>query len=323
VKPVPAAALVAALAALAAASCGGGESETSGPVVTGPASTVATGGAGLPGAVDEMLAEREGPDVALVMGSSDFASGPNRITFLVVEGDGELVQAPTARVRATGPAGASAEGEALLVPLGPHTHPGDVEAHDHADATDLYVARLELAQPGRWWLVVDPAGEEIQGVGAIDVREETLSPAVGSKAPASDTPTLADGPPEEITTARPPDVELLRHSIAESLAARVPFVVVFATPAFCQSRTCGPTVEVVEEVRREFEPTGIRFIHVEIYEDNDPAKGFNPWVREWDLPTEPWVFLVDGAGVIRAKFEGSASVPELATAVRQHLRTGP
>lgn len=313
---------MALLAALAVAACGGAD-EPAGPILTGPTTTVATGGASLPPAVEQMLAERDGPDVALVLGSSDFARGENRIIFLVVENDGELVQAPAARVRATGPGGASAEGEAVLVPLGPHTHPGAVEAHDHAEATDLYVASLELAQPGRWWLVVDPAGEEIQSVGAIDVREETLSPAVGSEAPASETPTLVDAPAEEITTARPPDVGLLRHSIADSLADRVPFVVVFATPAFCQSRTCGPTVEVVDEVRREFEPTGVRFIHVEIYEDNDPANGFNRWVREWELPTEPWVFLVDGAGVIRAKFEGSVSVPELGAAVRDHLRTGP
>jgi hypothetical protein len=323
VNTVPAAALVSVLAALAAGGCGAGEDESSGPLVTGPASTVATSGAGLPSPVNEMLAERDGPDVALVMGTSDFAVGQNRLTFLVVENDGELVQAPTARVRATGPRGARAEGEAILVPLGPHTHPEEAEPHDHADATDLYAAGLELEAPGRWWLVVDPAGQEIQGVGAIDVRDETLSPAVGSKAPASDTPTLADAPAEEITTARQPDVELLRHSISDSLAGRVPFVVVFATPAFCQSRTCGPTVEVVDDVRPEFEPTGVRFIHVEIYEGNDPDKGFNRWVREWDLPTEPWVFLVDGAGIIRAKFEGSVSVAELRAAVREHLRTGP
>ena len=97
------------------------------------------------------------------------------------------------------------------------------------------------------------------------------------------------------------------------------FVVVFATPALCKSRVCGPTVDVVEKVRKRFAGKGLRFIHIEVYKDNRPAKGFSRWLREWRLPTEPWVFLVDGEGVIRAKFEGAVSVDEIEAAVRRHL----
>jgi hypothetical protein len=63
----------------------------------------------------------------------------------------------------------------------------------------------------------------------------------------------------------------------------------------------------------------VRFIHVEIYEDNDPQKGENRWVRQWRLPTEPWIFLVGADGRIKAKFEGSVSVRELRRAVRTTL----
>ena len=69
-------------------------------------------------------------------------------------------------------------------------------------------------------------------------------------------------------------------------------------------------------MRRRFEGDGVRFIHVEVYTDNDPQKGVNRWMKEWKLPSEPWVFVVDGEGVIRSRFEGSASVDELADAVR-------
>jgi len=124
--------------------------------------------------------------------------------------------------------------------------------------------------------------------------------------------------PEE-PTAEPPDVELLRVSVAESLRARSPFVVTFATPAFCASRTCGPTVEVVDAVRERYERRGVRFIHVEVYEGNDPQRGVNRWMKEWRLPTEPWTFVVDRRGIIRAKFEGAVSVDELAAAVTKHL----
>jgi hypothetical protein len=79
----------------------------------------------------------------------------------------------------------------------------------------------------------------------------------------------------------------------------------------------------VQHVARKFASSGIRFIHVEIYTDNDPKKGYNKWVREWNLPTEPWVFLVDGSGIIRGKFEGAVSVEELEKAVLEDLRSAP
>ena len=96
-------------------------------------------------------------------------------------------------------------------------------------------------------------------------------------------------------------------------------MLVFATPKFCISRTCGPVVDVEDAVRQQFQGRGIRFIHVKVYNDNDPAKGYNRWMREWHLPTEPWTFLVGTDGLIKAKFEGSVSVGELASAVRHHL----
>jgi hypothetical protein len=282
----------------------------------------------------DVLGEVPGEDSKLVMGVFDVSAGENRLSFLVVRSDGSLVQSPTARVRVgrLGAAGgevraeavdgtALVDTEAVLEPVGPHTHPAgeEVEPHDHLDTTDVYVARVTLPATGQYWIVVDPAGEDIQGYDVLDARARPLAPAVGDDAYPSDNPTLDDLPAGEITTATPPDTELLRYSIEDSLAEGVPFVAVFATPAFCTSRVCGPTIEVTEEARRELADSGDRFIHVEIYEGNDPNRGFNEWVREWRLPTEPWTFLVDGTGTIVDRFEGSISVRELVSAVREKL----
>ena len=303
------------------AACGGSE-EAGSPVEVSDVETSAAPDVAskLPRWVDMRLAETEGEDVALVFSTSDYAPGRNRIGFLIVRRNGELVQSPDAKVlvarhgRAR-PAATKAE----LVPLKPHTHAAGTPAHDHRDATDLYVAEVATPKPGRYWVVVDLAGESIQGVGSLEVKEKSASPPVGSRAPPSETPTLADAPVAKLTTASPPDRELLRHSIADSIRARKPFVVVFATPKFCESRTCGPAVEVVDDVRKRFSSWDIRFIHVEIYEGNDPSAGPNRWVREWNLPSEPWVFVVDAKGIIRAKFEGAVSEEELVRAVRRHL----
>jgi len=316
-------------AALLLAACGGGENGDPGgaepPAAEAGAldTSLGAGSAGEPTVPDwvrSRLTERAGEDVAVLFATADHAVGRNRIGFVVVRPDNSLVQASRAQVLVAREGSSEAvEVAAALVPLGPHSHSGGSEPHDHLDVTDVYVAYADFPSPGTYWVVVEPDGEAIQGVGSVEVAEAPAAPAVGSKAIPSDNPTLAEAPAEEITTARPPDVELLRYSIRDSLAEGAPFVAVFATPKFCQSRACGPTVEVVDEVRQRFADSPIRFIHVEIFEGNDPQNGVNRWVEEWNLPTEPWVFIVDGRGIIRERFEGIVSVDELDAAVRNLL----
>ena len=154
-------------------------------------------------------------------------------------------------------------------------------------------------------------------LGNIVARKRSTAPAEGDRAIPSKTPTLtsASGDVTALTTSRRPDRELYTTSVAQALAVDEPFVIAFATPQFCQSRTCGPVVDVVSSVRKEKASAGVRFIHVEIYEDNDPTKGQNSWVREWKLPSEPWVFVVGADGKIADRFEGTVSVRELDEAV--------
>jgi hypothetical protein len=179
---------------------------------------------------------------------------------------------------------------------------------------------------GTYWLLAEPEGgpTKVQALGNVVVSKEDAPPDVGDPAVASRTPTLSStgGDTSALTTRTPPDETLLEHSVADSLKAHVPFVVTFATPKYCSSRTCGPVVDVVEEVSRRFEGDGVRFIHVEVFEGNDPAKGFNRWMQEWELPTEPWTFLVDDRGTIVERFEGTVSVNELEQAVAGKLTSG-
>jgi hypothetical protein len=241
-----------------------------------------------------------------------------RYPFLVVDDNGASVERPTADVWvARGRDDKPFEREvARLEQVG-------VASGAKGEVSHLYVAYLEIPKPGKYWVLAKPTGgRPIRGLGNLIVRRRTFSPAVGSNAYPSQTPTLksAGGRASAITTSVPPDRALLRYSIAQSLAAHKPFVVVFATPKFCASRTCGPVVDVVDAVRKRFTATEVRFTHVEIYKDNDPTKGFNRWVGQWRLPTEPWVFLVGADGRIKAKFEGSVAQDELAKAVRRFLR---
>jgi hypothetical protein len=258
-------------------------------------------------------------DTELIFATSDHAVGDQRIAFVLVDGRGKALEGATARVsvaRGGLESSAAAEVTARYEPLGRPVSAG--RPGDEFDLQGIYVAQLRFDEPGRYSLLVEPGEGRLQGYGTVVVRERAASPAIGAKAPASDNPTVTDAAPETITTARPPDVELLRHSVRESLTAREPFVLVFATPAFCQSRACGPTVEIVDTVRQRIGPP-VRFIHVEVYEGNDPRRGYNRWMKQWSLPTEPWIFVVDAEGTIRAKFEGIASIGEIEAAVRAIL----
>jgi hypothetical protein len=169
-------------------------------------------------------------------------------------------------------------------------------------------------------LLAEPVGgRKIQAAGTVEIKADAVAPDVGERAIASQTPTLETATLEQLSTSNEPDRELYRTSIAAALDANEPFVVAFATPKYCTTRTCGPVTDVVSEVRRRHDGEGIRFIHVEIYEGNDPTKGENEWVEEWGLPSEPWVFLVGRDGRVRARFEGTVSVRELDDAVQREL----
>jgi hypothetical protein len=261
----------------------------------------------------EALWRAPGEDVAVVPGAADFGPGTVRFTFLVIDGQGRVVTRPTARIWLA----RKLKGQPFAQTTA-RSEPIGVNGNEPGEPEEIYVTQLELDEPGTYWLLAEPVGgRKIQAVGNVVVKDETAAPDVGAAAVASKTPTLATASLEQLTTASKPDRELYRSSIADALAAKTPFVAVFATPKYCTSRTCGPVVDVVSDVRRRHEADGVRFIHVEIYEDNDPAKGENRWVREWKLPSEPWVFLVGADGKIKARFEGTVSVRELDAAVAQ------
>jgi hypothetical protein len=267
----------------------------------------------------EALWRGSGLGVSLIPGTSDYSPGDVRVSFLVVDPRGRVISRPRARVWVARSLEARpfATATAQLEPIGV---PGESSG---ADATSIYVAHVRIPAVGKYRLVARPLGgrERIAGIEDLDVARRSLSPMVGSRAYPSQTPTLASahGRVSELTTRVPPDRALLRTSIAAALAAHDPFVVTFATPRYCESRICGPVVDVVDQVRKQYARTPVRFIHVEIYTDNNPSKGKNRWVREWHLPGEPWTFLVGRDGRIKAKFQGSVSTHELGEAINRLL----
>jgi hypothetical protein len=143
----------------------------------------------------------------------------------------------------------------------------------------------------------------------FEAGEFTKVPRVGEKPPQIHTPTAQDvgGDLAKITTRVPPDT-LNKVDFAEVLG-KEPIVLLFATPKFCQSRVCGPVVDVAQEAQEKFGRQA-SFIHMEIYNENDPGEGVRRQVREFHLPSEPWLFTINREGRVSAAVEGAFG-PEL------------
>ena len=189
---------------------------------------------------------------------------------------------------------------------------------------------ISVPEPEHHWLQVEatfPDGREESVRADYDVAATGSTPPLGGKVPPVDTPTAADvgGDLKRLTSDRSPDPRFYETSISEALATGKPFVVSFATPAFCETRLCGPSLETVKTVAKDY-PT-ITFINVEPYRMKFESGSLQPeldangqlqpaeWTNAWGLRSEPYAFVVRADGTLGAKFEGILGADELRAAL--------
>ena len=188
----------------------------------------------------------------------------------------------------------------------------------------LYVAQLNFDSAGQWLALITmqrPGQAATTVTRPFTVVASGPVPTVGQPAPMTHNQTATDVPDVSYIDSGSPPNDMHAISIADAIGQHRPALVVFATPAFCTSATCGPQVHAVQALEPAYRDR-VAFIHVEVYRDfkPDPAKRkFNPSFLEWNLQTEPWVFLIDAKGLISASFEGTAATDELKQAVDQML----
>ncbi len=191
-------------------------------------------------------------------------------------------------------------------------------AGDLANGDAFYVTELPLESEGNRVLtaLARMDGRLVAAEGfELPVHAEGGPPRIGDKAIAmhTDTPEDVGGDLSKLTTRVPADREQVSTDFADVLGKK-PVILLFATPALCASRVCGPVTDIAEQVRAE-SGDGVVFIHQEIYKDNDVSKGTREQVNKWRLPTEPWLFAIDREGKVAARFEGAFSTGELARIV--------
>ena len=317
-------ALVVLLAACAPSGSSGSGAPPASPGGSGAAAACPT--APEPANLPESWSPSSDRTVTPVIVSSRVVCGDARIVFLFVDEDDQVVSAPdrTATVAF------------YNLARDPETAVGTVDAEftwGIPDSRGMYTLTTTLPEAGIWgaeFTTAAPgaASESIRM--QFQVADSTPTVRVGQHAPASDTPTLEDvgGDVTQISTDDEPVEAFYETSVADALEAGKPFLLAFATPKFCVSAQCGPTLEKLKPVA-EAHPD-LTFINVEPYQlqlvdgqlqpvtqnvNGQPQLVATEASNEWGLLSEPWIFVVDGSGVVRGSFEGVAAEGELERAL--------
>jgi hypothetical protein len=253
---------------------------------------------------------------------SDLKPGRNRFGFGIFDRTRRQIANAPAAIYIAPMGGGPASGpflaryESLALP--PQFESRSV-ASDPAAAKTVYVAEPKFPRAGQYDAIAIvrldkrlvaalPAG------GPVDVVKNSKVPEVGEKAPRIHTPTLASvgGDVKKIDTRVPP-TDMHDTDYADAYGKK-PIILLFATPALCQSKVCGPAADITEQVKSKRE-NDATFIHMEVYRDNDFNKGYRPQLAAFHLTTEPWVFAINRQGRVAARIEGAFGARELNHAV--------
>lgn len=231
----------------------------------------------------------------LTFGQVQFA-----FSFLGEDGSGQPVAGPVAT--------------ASYVPApGTPVGSGDPALSDPADARGVYEADDVIFDRAGVWAVevtaeIPGSGpQQLQAAFTVDADPTLLVP--GDEALRTKNLTMAStgAPPEAIDSraqdgAPVPDPELHRWTIARAIAERRPALVLFATPLYCTSQFCGPSVDGLAELAKAH-PDKAVYIHVEIWRDYQHSV-INRAAADWLWPdrskdfTEPWLFLIGSDGTV-------------------------
>ncbi|MFQ6028365.1 MAG: hypothetical protein ACE5Q6_12805 [Dehalococcoidia bacterium] len=259
-----------------------------------------------------------------ILATTVLEPGTQRVSFLLV-GKKALIKAPEAQVTAIylGEGDARSQTAQAQFHLWPYAIRG------------AYSTELDLDRVGRWQLDISVDDRDFSGATqlTLEVVADSAVPNVGATPPRSRTKTLASaGSFEKLTTDHTPDADLYQLTVKEAIESDLPSVIVFATPAFCTSPTCGPQVDTVTELK-EAHRSEAHFVHVEIYDNPEQIQGdlsnakLSEAVNEWGISkipgwfNESWTFILDSEGVVAQRFEGFVTLEELEEALREVLRS--
>jgi hypothetical protein len=272
----------------------------------------------------ELLQDAGGTGPVLAPSGLELRTGKNRFGFALFSRSREQITDASVAVYVAPAGGGPAEGPYLARWESLEVRPqfqSRQTASDPDSAKSIYTAEIPFAKPGQYNVVgiariggkLVPATTPSAGV---VVKKESADPipAVGTRPPRIHTPTVAEvgGDVASIDTRLPPSS--MHDADFADVLGKKPVVLLFATPQLCQSRVCGPVVDVAEQVKASA-ADDVEFIHMEIFRNNRIDDGVRPQMAAFQLQTEPWLFVFDRSGKVAARIEGAFSERELEQAI--------
>jgi hypothetical protein len=267
------------------------------------------------------------PAILPIQVTSFFHVGDNRVIFGLADPSGQKAVSAPDRALSIGYTGPSGQ----TIALAPQTFIWALE-----NVSGVYVGHATFPVAGKWtadFTTAAPGSPSLAMTFGFDVLDRSPVVSVGDAAPSVRTPTLADvgGDVAKISSDATPVKRFYETSEADALAAKKPFVLIFATPKFCQTATCGPTLDRLKPVAAAHPE--LIFINVEPYKleytngqlqpvlsgpDLTPVEATNAF----KLTSEPYVFVIGGDGKVSATFELVFSPDEIDAAIRQVEKAG-
>ena len=171
----------------------------------------------------------------------------------------------------------------------------------------VYSVMATLDRPGFWRGILGYQGAQTPFVFQVAAKPKAVVP--GGRAPRAASPTTSHTLGVDPICTRVPACPLHTTSLDTIIGRGRPVAVMFATPARCQTRYCGPVLDTLLPLVPKYSDR-IDFVHVEIYENNQTTDVI-PTVRAWRLGGEPWLFGIDSRGLITARLDGAFDQTEI------------
>jgi len=181
----------------------------------------------------------------------------------------------------------------------------------------VLVGIVDFPDVGQYEYVVHgtgAGGTQLQGHAYVTVRASGPEVSVGAAAPRVKQAILGD---PGITIAMidsgvPPD-RWHDETVAQGIVQHRPMVLYFGDPAYCPSKTCGPTRQILQQLCTQY-CSSLLFEHIETYYPAGPpgpAAKVNPAFDAFGLRTDPWIYFVNANGIVTDRFEGPVTIAEL------------
>jgi hypothetical protein len=195
----------------------------------------------------------------------------------------------------------------------------------------FYIAYPTLDKAGNWGVEIQSqlSGQATPSTSRLrlEVKPKSAGPNVGDPAIAAKTLTVKDTPDAgRLSSGKEVNPAMYQVSLDDALKSGKPTALLFATPGFCATATCGPSLQVMEGLQKTYGDK-MNFIHVEVYKypfGESAAKGdLSAPLVAWGLRSEPWLYLIDSKGTIVARFEGGITKEELGPALEKLIAGQP